>query len=200
TGLKIGYAVFTADIDGDKKLDIVVVDQHKLVWYQNPGKPGMEWKKRVMLDGTTRPDNVCAAAIDIDGDGLPEIVLGSAWKPFDTTNAAQLSWLKRGKSLDDEWTLHPIPCDEPTIHRVRVADIDGSGKPSVIVAPLMGRDATQKGNWMDGRPVRIVAYKVPRKDPEKKENWKPEVLSEELHVVHNFWPWPTAADRPPKIL
>src|SRR5262245_12391164 len=95
TGLKIGYAVLTVDINGDKKPDIVVVDQHQVVWYENPGKPGAEWKKRVILDGKTRPDNVCAAAIDIDGDGLPELVLGSAWKPADTGNAAQLGWLKR---------------------------------------------------------------------------------------------------------
>src|SRR5262245_61195198 len=104
TGLKIGYAVLTADVDGDKKLDIVVVDKHQLVWYQNPGKPGMEWKKRVMLDGKTKPDNVCVAAIDIDGDGLPEFVLGSAWKPADTATAAELGWVKRGKTLDDEWS------------------------------------------------------------------------------------------------
>ncbi|HSQ57286.1 MAG TPA: VCBS repeat-containing protein, partial [Gemmata sp.] len=187
TGLKIGYAVLTADINGDGKLDIVVVDQHKLVWYENPGKPGLPWKKRVMLDGTTRPDNVCAAAIDIDGDGLPEFVLGSAWKPFDTAHAAQLGWVKRGKALDDPWTYHELPCDEPMVHRVRVIDIDGDGKPEIVLAPLMGRDSTAKGNWMDGRPVRIVAYKVPGKDPEKKENWKTQVLSEELHVCHNFW-------------
>ncbi len=36
--------------------------------------------------------------------------------------------------------------------------------------------------------MRIVALKVPAKDPEKKENWKTEVLSEELNVTHNFWP------------
>ncbi|MFO0822669.1 MAG: VCBS repeat-containing protein [Gemmataceae bacterium] len=71
TGLSIGYAVLTVDVDGDKKLDIVVVDKHKLVWYQNPGKPGAEWKKRIILDDKTKPDNVCCAAIDIDGDGLP---------------------------------------------------------------------------------------------------------------------------------
>jgi Aldos-2-ulose dehydratase, beta-propeller domain/FG-GAP-like repeat len=193
-GLKIGYAVLTTDINGDKKPDIVVVDQHQVVWYENP-----TWKKRVILNGKTRPDNVCAAAIDIDGDGLPELVLGSAWKPSDTVNPAQLSWLKRGKSLDDEWTMHELPCDEPTVHRVRVADIDGSGKPSIIMAPLMGKDSTAKGNWMDGRPVRIVAYKIPAKEPEKKENWKVQVLSEELHVVHNFTPTiiagsPTAGD------
>jgi hypothetical protein len=195
SGLKIGYAVLTADIDGDKKLDIVVVDQHKLVWYQNPGKVGTDWKKRVMLDGTTRPDNVCAASIDIDGDGLPEIVLGSAWKPFDTANAAQLGWVKRGKTLDDPWAYHELPCDEPTVHRVRAFDIDGDGKPEIVHVPLMGRDSTAKGDWMDGRPVRIVALKVPAKDPEKKENWKTQVLSEELHVCHNFWPMFHPEDR-----
>ena len=195
-GLSIGYAVLVADIDGDKKPDIVVVDKHKVVWYQNP-----TWKKRIILDGKTTPDNVCAAALDIDGDGLPELVVGAAWKPFDTKNAATLCWLKRGKSLDDEWTMYPIACDEPTVHRVRVADIDGDGKPELINAPLMGRDATQKANWMDGRPVRITAYKVPAKDAEKAESWKPVVLSDELHVVHNIWPYtPPGAKRPMSIL
>lgn len=188
TGLKIGYAVVTADVDGDKKPDIVVVDQHKVVWYKNPGTQAGEWKKYVMLDGKTRPDNVCIAPIDIDGDGLPEFVLGAAWKPFDTSKPAQLVWLKRGKDVTQEWTMHELPCDEPTVHRVRVFDIDGDGKPEIIMAPLMGRDSTAKGNWLDGRPVRIVAYKVPAKDPEKKENWKTEVLSDELHVTHNLWP------------
>jgi hypothetical protein len=200
TGLKIGYAVLVVDINGDKKPDIVVVDQHKVVWYENPGRPGADWKKRIILDGKTKPDNVCAAAIDIDGDGLPELVLGSAWKPSDTSSAAQLGWLKRGKSLDEEWTYYPIPCDEPTVHRVRVADIGGSGKPSVIVAPLQGRDCTAKGNWTDGRPVRIVAYKVPAKDPEKKENWKPEVICDELHVVHNVWPLYLSTEGHPPVI
>jgi hypothetical protein len=185
TGLSIGYAVLTADINGDKKPDIVVVDKHQVVWYENP-----TWKKRVILNGKTRPDNVCAAAVDIDGDGLPELVLGSAWKPSDTVTPAQLSWLKRGKSLDDEWTMHELPCDEPTVHRVRVADIDGDGKPEIIMAPLMGKGSTAKGNWMDGRPVRIIAYKIPSKELEKKENWKPVVINDELHVVHNFFTIP----------
>lgn len=190
TGLKIGYAVITTDIDGDGKPDIVVVDQHKVVWYQNP-----TWQKRTILDGKTKPDNVCITAIDIDGDKLPELVLGAGWKPADTKTPGTLQWLKRGKTLDDEWTLHPIPCDEPTVHRVKVADLDGDGKLEVIMAPLHGRDATAKGNWTDGRPVRILAYKVPAKDPEKPENWKPEVISEELHVVHNF----CESMNPPKL-
>lgn len=199
TSLKIGYAVIIADINGDKKPDIVVVDQHKVVWYENPGRRDLEWKKRIILDGKTRPDNVCAAAVDIDGDGLPEIVLGSAWKPFDTANAAQLTWLKRGKTLDDEWTMHTIPCDEPTIHRVRVVESARDGKPRIISVPLMGRDATQKENWMDGRPVRIMSYPIPS-NPEKPESWKPEPLSEELHVAHNFYPTPSSPNRFESVL
>jgi hypothetical protein len=184
-GLKIGYAVLTADFNGDGKPDIVVVDKHQVVWYENP-----TWKKRIILNGKTKPDNVCAAAVDIDGDGLPEIVLGSAWNPSDTLTPGQLSWLKRGKSLDDEWTMHELPCDEPTVHRVRVFDIDGDGKPEIVHVPLQGKGASAKGNFTDGRPVRVIALKIPAKDPEKKENWKTQVLSEELHVCHNFAHFP----------
>jgi hypothetical protein len=183
TALKIGYAVILEDINGDKKPDIVVVDQHKIVWYENP-----TWKKRVVLEGKTKPDNVCICAMDIDGDGLPELVVGAGWKPFDTKNPGTLQWLKRGKTLDDEWTMYPIHNDEPTIHRIRAIDLDGDGKPELVSAPLMGRDATKEKNWMDGRPVRITAYKIPA-EPTKAENWKPEVLSEELHVIHNFAPY-----------
>jgi hypothetical protein len=182
TGLKIGYAVLIADINGDRKPDIVVVDQHKVVWYENP-----TWKKRVILDGKTKPDNVCIAALDIDGDGKLDLVLGAGWKPSDTTNPGTLQWLKNPGMADQEWAMYPIPCDEPTVHRVRAIDIDGNGKPEIVMAPLQGRGATAKGNWMDGRPVRIMSYKVPAKDPEKPGSWKPVVLFEDdLHVVHNF--------------
>src|SRR5262245_57439183 len=85
--LKIGYAVLTADINGDKKADILVVDQLQVVWYENP-----TWKKRVILDGKSKPDNVCAATLDIDGDGQLDIVLGAAWKPSDTLTPGTLQW------------------------------------------------------------------------------------------------------------
>jgi hypothetical protein len=191
TDLTVGYAVLTADINGDKKPDIVVVDSKRVVWYENP-----TWKVRTIIGGKTKPDNVCAAAHDIDGDGHVDLVLGADWKPSNTKTGGTLQWLKRGKTLDEEWAIHPIG-EEPTVHRVRMADIDGDQKPEIVLAPLMGRDSSAKGNWMDGRPVRLLAYPIPA-DPVKGP-WKPVVLSEELHVVHNFWAMPSLK-RPQSIL
>jgi hypothetical protein len=180
TDLKVGYAVLLVDIDGDGKKDIVVVDTTRVVWYQNP-----TWKMRVITQGQTAPDNVCIDAYDIDGDGHIDLALGADWKPFNTKSGGTLQWLKRGKTLDEPWTIHPID-NEPTVHRIRFIDLDGSGKAALVLGPLMGKNATKDKNWLDGEPVRMLAYHIP-KDPVR-DRWRSEVIDQSLHVVHNFCP------------
>jgi hypothetical protein len=179
TGLKVGYAVLLVDLNGDNRQDIVVVDTTRVLWYENP-----TWKRRTILDGQTKPDNVCIAAHDIDRDGQLDLALGAGWRFLDTKNEGTLQWLKRGKTLDEPWTVHPIGT-EVSIHRIRFADIDQDGRAELLVAPTLGRDSTREKNWMDGKPVRILAYKVPT-DP-LRDPWVSAVLDNQLHVVHNFW-------------
>jgi hypothetical protein len=180
TGLKVGYAVLLVDLNADGKKDIVVVDTNRVVWYENP-----TWKRRTIIQGQTKPDNVCITAYDIDGDGQLDLALGADWKPFDTNDGGTIQWLRRGKTLDDPWTLYPI-ATEPTVHRMRFADLDGSGRASLVVCPLMGRGSSAKNNWIDGVPVRVLAYGIPH-DPTR-DRWVPQVIDQGLHVVHNFWP------------
>src|SRR5947209_16440426 len=78
--LKVGYAVVVADVNGDGKPDIVVVDIDRVVWYQNPGSPGGDWKRRTMIENKkdpdtgaviekkTEPDNVTIASTELDGE------------------------------------------------------------------------------------------------------------------------------------
>src|SRR6516162_4253072 len=101
--LKVGYAVLLVDINGDGKTDIVVVDTTRVVWYENPS-----WKRHTIMEGQTKPDNVCIAAYDIDGDGKIDFVLGSGWKGLTSKAEGPLVWLKRGRTLDDPWTSHAI--------------------------------------------------------------------------------------------
>jgi hypothetical protein len=185
TKLGVGYAVLLVDVNGDGKKDIVVVDTTRVIWFENPS-----WKKRVIIDGGTKPDNVCIAAHDIDGDSQVDFALGAEWKPFNPTGTLQ--WLKRGKTLDEPWSVHPIDT-EHSIHRIRFIDVDGSGKPALVSVPLMGRGATGKNNWLDGLPVRVTAYRIP-KDPTR-DRWEPTVLDESVHVCHNFCAAPTLTRR-----
>jgi hypothetical protein len=176
--LGVGYAVLLVDVNGDGKPDIVVVDQKRVVWYENP-----TWKRRVIIENQTKPDNVCIAAYDIDGDGQVDFALGADWRPFDTKSGGTIQWLKRGKTLDEKWTVYPIG-EAPTVHRMRFDIVGDLDKPKLVVVPLMGKNATKEANWMDGEPVRILAYKIPN-DPTK-DRWVPEVIDTNLHVVHNF--------------
>jgi hypothetical protein len=179
TSLSVGYAVLLVDVDGDGKKDIVVVDTNRVVWYQNP-----TWKRRVILQGVTQADNVAIAAHDIDGDGKLDFALAAAWKGLNPETAGTLQWLERGKTIDDPWQVHPIGA-EPTAHRIRFLDLDGTGKPKLVVGPLLGRQATAKANWLDD-PARLLSFEIPThpaRDP-----WPMSVLADSLHVVHNFWP------------
>jgi hypothetical protein len=189
--LTVGYAVLLVDLNNDGRTDIVVVDTQRVLWYENP-----TWKRRTIIQGQTKPDNVCIAAYDIDGDGQLDLALGADWKGINPKVEGTIQWLKRGKTLDEPWTLHPIGA-EPTVHRMRFADLEGTGKAELIVAPLLGRESTQRNNFMES-PVRLLAYRIPN-DPIH-DRWVPRVLDEKLHVVHNFWPIPAAAGKGKDIL
>ncbi len=177
-GLGVGYAVLLVDVNNDGKKDIVVVDQKRVLWYENPS-----WKRWSIIEGKTTPDNVCISAADIDGDGQLDFALGAAWNPSNTKSGGTLQWLRRGKTLDEPWSVYPIG-EEPTLHRIRFADLEAGGKPVLIAVPLMGRNSTGAKNHMDGEPVRVLAYRIP-KDPVR-DRWPTEVLDQSMHVVHNF--------------
>jgi len=177
--LGVGYAVSLVDLSGDDKLDIVVVDQTRVLWYENP-----TWTRRTMIENQTKPDNVCIAPYDIDGDGRIDFALGADWRPADTVASGTIQWLSRGRALDDKWTVHAIGT-EPTVHRMRWGDFDADGRAELIVLPLQGRGVRPPKFNQNG--VRVLRYKIPD-DPTDANAWEAEVIDDQLHVSHNLWP------------
>jgi hypothetical protein len=173
----VGYAVTTADINRDGKIDIVAINPTQAVWFENP-----TWNKHVIMNGLTKRDNVCIAAADIDGDGRIDLALGAEWMPANTLGGGSLQWLRQPERTDVAWSLFPIG-SEPTLHRIRWADVDGDGKRELIVAPLQGR-GTKPPNWADGNGARLLLYHIPA-DPTK-DSWPVEVIDQSLHTLHNF--------------
>jgi len=175
----VGYAVTTGDVNGDGRTDVVAINGTDLVWFEAP-----TWQKRVMLSGVTARDNVTLSLHDIDRDGRLDVALGAAWQPSNTTGGGTLQWIGRnGPGPDAPWALHAIG-EEPTLHRIRWADIDGDGVGELVVAPLHGR-GTKGPDWQ-GQGARILIFRPPANPA--LEPWAMEVADDTLHILHNFLP------------
>lgn len=172
------YALTIADLNGDARPDVIGVSEDAVVWYENPS-----WARHDIIRGQTARDNVCIAPHDIDGDGRVDFALGAGWKPPDTKTPSTLQWL--GRDRNGAWTVHPIRFEEPTLHRIRWADVTGDGTAELIVTPLQGR-GTKAPNWGEGQGARTLAYSVPS-DPARAE-WPFELADDALHTIHNLWP------------
>ena len=177
TQIQIGYGIAIADVNGDRKPDVVLADQHTVQWYENPS-----WKKHVIAENLTTRDNVCVAAQDIDGDGKAEIAVGAQWNPGETMNLEQsgaVFYLIPPADRTGRW--EPVKlAHEPTVHRMHWV-MAPSGKWELIVKPLHGRGNVNSA----GEGSRVYAYSMPA-DP--KAPWTTSLVSDFTHASHNFHP------------
>jgi hypothetical protein len=176
TQIQIGYGVTVADVNGDKKPDILLADKSQIVWYENPG-----WQKHVIAEKLTPQDNVCIAAADLDGDGKCEIAVGAGWNPSDTTNSGALFYLIPPADRTQKWSPVKLP-HEPTVHRIRWVK-NAEGKFDLVSVPLHGRG--NKPNTGEGVGVRVLALKMPANPADP---WPTALLDESMHKTHNFDP------------
>lgn len=169
----IGYAIAAADINGDKLTDIVAINATELVWFAAPG-----WAKTVMVPaGVTTADNVAIAPHDIDGDGRIDVALGAGWT---RQNTGTLQWVRQNApGATPAWEVFPISA-EPTLHRIRWADVDGDKRRELIVAPLHGPGA--KG--AEGPSARLLVFRPPANP--RTDSWPMEVAGQANHIQHNF--------------
>ena len=180
-----GYNSCLADINGDGKLDLVLVTENKdqVLWYENPAPStplGASWKRRVITSGLPKlPEPL--TPFDVDGDGKLEIIVGGDWALTDTLTSGSVWLLKRPENLDQPWT--PIRIDqEPSMHRLAVITL--GGKKELVASCLMGR-GTKPPDW-DGPGAPLYLLR-PDGDPFKGP-WKREPISSTLHRVHGVTP------------
>jgi hypothetical protein len=160
---KVCYAVTIADVDGDKDQDIVALTENRVVWYEQPS-----WKAHVILQDQTPLDNVCIAPHDIDGDGQVDFAIGAGW-----TKTGTLHWIRRTADPNALWQVAAVG-EETNVHRMRWADVLGTGKPQLVISPL---------NASVGNGVRLLAYEIPANPAT--ERWPGTVLNGDLNRMHN---------------
>lgn len=154
SNIAIGYGIALGDVDGDGKPDILLADKKQFAWYRNG-----DWKKFIMIENLTGHDNVCIAAMDVDGDGKVEAAAGAQWNPSETVNAEQsgsVHYLIRPNDPTGLWKAVKLH-HEPTVHRMKWLR-SSAGKFYLVVVPLHGRANV---NSM-GEGVKVIAYEYPK--------------------------------------
>lgn len=170
--LGIGYGLSIADIDGDGKDDIVLVDAKETVWYRNP-----EWTRHRMTGALTEQDHVCVAACDIDHDKKAEVAVGADWNPGDTKDSGAVFTLTAPEDRTKEWSAQEQH-REPTVHRMQWVKEKPDGY-FLAVLPLHGCNNVNT----EGDGIRFLGYR-PGKDPAKK--WPTFLINDRFHLAHNF--------------
>jgi hypothetical protein len=166
--LKAAYQVVVADLNKDGRPDLIGLasGMTELVWFENPG-----WQRHVIARGISGPINV--AYWD---DGAPMLVLATGFSMDPSQSAGIVSVLRPGKDPRELWDIQEID-RLPASHRIRFADIDGSGKKVALNAPLAGAHAAPP-DYRD--KVTLVYYRPGA--------WKRELITGDLEgVLHGVF-------------
>lgn len=121
---KGGKGLSLADIDGDRRLDVLVDNK----WFQNPGSPlRHNWPRHGITDA---PDGAKNAAADLNGDGRTDIVLSSEegqgiWWFEAPANPTEGKWIRR--NIRDDYVGN---------HTLWLADFDRDGKVDILTAEM----------------------------------------------------------------
>lgn len=141
-----GYQPIVVDLNRDGRPDVIGLSTRldELAWFENPG-----WERHVLTTGLNRAINL--AARDLDDDGIPELVVAHEFGTSHGASLGILSLLTHQGDPTRPWTVREID-RTPTAHRLRWADIDGSGRPVLINAPLVGAAAAAP-DYRDATPL-----------------------------------------------
>jgi len=136
TDLRGAYAVDSADINKDGRIDLIAVapGTQQLVWFENPS-----WTRHVIASGVMGLIN--AAAADTDKDGIPEIAIATGFATVPAKSAGIVTVYTHGADVNEPWTAKEID-RTPAAHRLRFIDAEGNGRKWLINAPLAGVAAT----------------------------------------------------------
>jgi hypothetical protein len=133
-------SVAAADLNGDGLIDVVAADFDSngnngqvTVFFQNPASPGA-FLQAVTFPAGAQPQAVRIA--DVNGDGLPDLVVANRGPGGDGTGVPGVSVLLQDATRPGSFLAPVTYATHWGAIDVAVGDVNGDGKPDLVVASL----------------------------------------------------------------
>lgn len=140
--------MYTLDIDGDGKADVLSTSAHKFgIWWhkQRPGQGDNPTFETRTFFPKLVSETHAAHFVDIDGDGVKDLVTGKRWWSHGRNEPGSekspvIYWFKAAKGADGITTFTPHVIDEDSGIGTQfvVTDINGDGLPDVVSSNKKG--------------------------------------------------------------
>jgi hypothetical protein len=138
--------IWVYDVNGDGLPDIITSSAHRygIYWYEQVRDGDkISWKQHVIDDTWSQAHSITMA--DLDGDGVPELIMGKRFLAHNGGDPGAfeplgLYYYKLKKGPTPVWTKHVISYNQGigAGMTVEVADINGDGKPDIVVTGKWG--------------------------------------------------------------
>jgi hypothetical protein len=149
------------DVNGDGRTDVVTAlaaHGYGLAWYEQLAERSADgeltFKPHIFMNQQPRENRYgvvfseihAVELVDVDGDGLKDIVTGKCFWAHGPTGApeskapAVLYWFKlvRGAGGAVDWVPHLIDDDSGVGRQVGLGDVNGDGRPDVVIGNKQG--------------------------------------------------------------
>jgi hypothetical protein len=149
--LKGGYQVIACDVNGDGKQDLIALasGMTDLFWFENKGPENPTWERHIMASNL--PHMINAACWNRGPHEPPVVAVAYGFSMRPAESPGFVSQLTPSGDTRQPWKVTEID-KLSTSHRLRWADIDGSGNKVLINAPLVGAEA-QAPNYAGHVPL-----------------------------------------------
>lgn len=126
------------DLDGDNKPDIIVSADSGIAILKNLATPGTLTTASFApeVDIHTGADITAVVAADLDGDGKPDIVTPNAFYYGKSTVSILKNITAPGSITTASFATRVDLHDDPLPYGAAIADLDGDGRPELIVTDL----------------------------------------------------------------